>query len=51
MDHYILEYTYSTSYNAWISGHIGYSNQEEINAYLTGLSNIIHIQVSNDFYI
>lgn len=51
MDHYILEYTYSTSYNAWIGGHIGYSNQEEINAYLTGLSNIIHIQVSNDFYI
>ena len=45
MDQCILEQMYSTSYNVWIGGHLGYSDQEEINAYLTGLSNIMHIQL------
>ena len=45
MDQYILEHMYSTSYNVQIDGHLGYSNQEEINAYLTGLSNITHDQL------
>lgn len=44
MDQYILEHMYST-YNVQIDGHLGYSNQEETNAYLTGLSNIMHIQL------
>lgn len=44
MDWYILEHTYFTSYHIWIDGQ-GYSNPEEINAYLTGLSNIMYIQL------
>lgn len=45
MDQCILKQMYSTSYIVWLGGHLGYSDQEEINAYLTGLSTIMHIQL------
>lgn len=43
----ILWFHWYSTYNIWTYGHLGYSNQEEIQAYLTGLSNTKHIQLIN----